>query len=60
MRGSRGVLQGGIPVWRAVGGLGAGAVDSVDDSAYTPLISNAGVALLCRHHIYCGHDPVYC
>jgi len=43
-----------------MGGLGAGAVDSVDDSAYTPLISDAGVALLCRHHIYCGHDPVYC
>ena len=39
-------MQGGIPVWRAVGGLGAGAVDSVDDSAYTPLISDAGVALL--------------
>ncbi len=51
-------LQAAIPLGTLSGPIVTATVDSGGDSAYTRPISDVGVALLCRNHTTCGHDPV--
>jgi hypothetical protein len=58
MAGAGGSLQAAIPLGPRSGPIVTATVDSGGDSAYTRPISDVGVALLCRNHTTCGHDPV--